>query len=374
MRGEPLVSVVVVTWNGLAHLRRLLPPLLDQRLPGGAGFEVLVVDNASRDGTGAYLTGLAARERRLRLLFNPRNEGFAGPNNLGFDAARGRYVATLNNDTVPQPGWLAALVEVAESDPRAGSVASRMVFDHAPGLIQSAGITIDRAAIAWDRLVGRPLAEGERAPIEVFGASAGGGPYRRTMLRELGGFDRRYFMYLEDVDLAWRARLAGWRAFSAPAAVVRHAHSASAGEGSPLKNWHLGRNKVWVTAKCYPVPDWPGTCRRCWRTISPPCPTPWSPGGTPAPSSDAWRGCAGSGRCSPSGAARPPATRTGGRGPSAGWSPCVRHWPSSDGTSACARCWAAGGSGSRRGAVGLAGGGRARRRLAGRARTGSPGG
>jgi GT2 family glycosyltransferase len=254
LRGEPLVSVVIVTWNGLPHLRRVLPPLLDQRLPGGAGFEVLVVDNASRDGTGAYLTGLAARERRLRLLFNPRNEGFAGPNNLGFDAARGRYVATLNNDTVPQPGWLAALVEVAERDPRTGSVASRMVFDHAPGLIQSAGITIDRAAIAWDRLVGRPLAEGERAPIEVFGASAGAALYRRTMLRELGGFDRRYFMYLEDVDLAWRARLAGWRAFSAPDAVVRHAHSASAGEGSPLKNWHLGRNKVWVTAKCYPAP------------------------------------------------------------------------------------------------------------------------
>ena len=74
------------------------------------------------------------------------------------------------------------------------------------------------------------------------------------MLRQLGGFDPRFFMYLEDVDLAWRARIAGWRAFSAPQAVVRHAHSATAGEGSPLKNWHLGRNKVWTIARCYPAP------------------------------------------------------------------------------------------------------------------------
>jgi hypothetical protein len=72
------------------------------------------------------------------------------------------------------------------------------------------------------------------------------------MIEQLGGFDSRFFMYLEDVDLAWRARIAGWRAVSAPQAVVRHAHSASSGEGSPFKNWHLGRNKLWTIARCYP--------------------------------------------------------------------------------------------------------------------------
>jgi GT2 family glycosyltransferase len=251
---DPLVSVVVVTWNGLQHLRRSLPAVLDQRLPDGAGLELLVVDNASRDGTAEYLADLASRDPRVRPLFNRRNEGFAAPNNRAFGVARGEFVATLNNDAVPQPGWLAAALEVAREDPEIGSVASRMVFDHAPHLIQSAGIVVDRAAIAWDRLVGRPLAEGEADPVEVFGASAGAALYRRAMLGELGGFDARYFMYLEDVDLAWRARLAGWRACTAPRAVVRHAHSASAGEGSPLKNWHLGRNKVWLIAKCYPSP------------------------------------------------------------------------------------------------------------------------
>lgn len=246
--------MVVVTWNGHHHLRRSLPALLSQQLPDGAAFEVLVVDNASQDGTAEYLAALMTQDDRVRLLKNARNEGFAAPNNRAFLQARGEFIATLNNDTLPQPGWLAALLAPARRVPRVGSVASKMVFDHAPGIIQSAGIGIDRAGIAWDRLVGRPVQASEAVAVEVFGASAGAALYRRTMLEELGGFDARFFMYLEDVDLAWRARLAGWEAVYAPDAVVRHAHSASAKEGSPLKNWHLGRNKVWLIAKCYPAP------------------------------------------------------------------------------------------------------------------------
>ena len=250
---EVSVSVVVVTWNGLAHLESCLPRVLDQRLEAGDTLELIVVDNASSDGSPDYLRALGARDPRVRLLRNERNLGFSGPNNQGVSASRGAFIATLNNDAPPEPGWLAALLDVARSDPAAGSVASRMVFAHAPGIVQSAGISIDRAAIAWDRHVGRSVAESDGAVTEVFGASAGAALYRREMLDRLGGFDERFFLYLEDVDLAWRARLAGWRALHAPQAVVRHAHSASAKEGSPFKNWHLGRNKVWTTVKCYPA-------------------------------------------------------------------------------------------------------------------------
>ncbi|MGI8422722.1 MAG: glycosyltransferase family 2 protein [Chloroflexota bacterium] len=253
MSGDISVSIVVVTWNGLAHLERCLPAALAQHLDGRDTLELIVVDNASADGTPDYLQGLAKRDTRVRLLRNDYNLGFAGPNNQGIEFARGEFVATLNNDAPPEPAWLAALLDTARTDARIGSVASRMVFAHAPDVVQSAGIAIDRAAIAWDRDVGRPVAHCDRGVTEVFGASAGAALYRRTMLRELGGFDSRFFLYLEDVDLAWRARLAGWRAVHAPRAVVRHAHSASAKEGSPLKNWHLGRNKVWTTVKCYPA-------------------------------------------------------------------------------------------------------------------------
>ncbi len=250
----PTVSVVIVTWNGLRHLERCLPALLAQRLEAGDTFEVIVVDNASRDGSREHLARLADQDHRLRVLLNDLNYGFAGPNNRAFDAACGAFIATLNNDAPPEAGWLAALLDAVRRDPHTGSVASRMVFDHAPDIIQSAGIAIDRAAIAWDRLVGQPASAAGTEIEEVFGASAGAALYRTAMLRELGGFDSRFFMYLEDVDLAWRARLAGWKAVYAPNAVVRHAHSASAVEGSPFKLWHLGRNKWWTITKCYPSP------------------------------------------------------------------------------------------------------------------------
>ncbi|HET6316947.1 MAG TPA: glycosyltransferase, partial [Chloroflexota bacterium] len=148
------VSVVVVTWNGLRHLERSLPAVLAQRLDGGDHLELLVVDNASTDGTREYLDRLGAADPRLRVIRNDRNLGFAGPNNQAFCAAQGEFVATLNNDAPPEAAWLAALLDAARTDPMIGSVASRMVFAHQPGVIQSAGISIDRAAIAWDRHVG----------------------------------------------------------------------------------------------------------------------------------------------------------------------------------------------------------------------------
>ncbi len=131
-----------------------------------------------------------------------------------------------------------------------------MVFDQAPDLVQSAGIAIDRAAICWDRLRGRRVAEAGAA-CEVFGASAGAALYRRAMLEYLGGFDERFFAYLEDADLAWRAGTAGWRTVYVPWARVRHITSATLGENSPTKKLLLGRNKVWMAAKNAPAADLP---------------------------------------------------------------------------------------------------------------------
>ena len=118
-------------------------------------------------------------------------------------------------------------------------------------MINSAGIALDPVGIAWDRLGGLPDDPGEREPVEVFGPCAGAALYRRAMLEQIGLFDEDFFAYLEDVDLAWRARLAGWRCLYAPAARVYHAHSATGVEGSPFKSRLLARNKVWLIAKNY---------------------------------------------------------------------------------------------------------------------------
>src|SRR5205823_12965818 len=120
-----------------------------------------------------------------------------------------------------------------------------------PDTINSCGIALDPAGIAWDLLGGRPARLVDR-PREVFGPCAGAALYRRTLLDDVGLFDDDFFAYLEDVDLAWRARLRGWRCTLAPDALVRHVHAGTLGEGSPLKRYLLARNKVWTVAKCAP--------------------------------------------------------------------------------------------------------------------------
>jgi GT2 family glycosyltransferase len=250
------VAVIVVSWNGRAHLGRCLPALAGQSY---LEREILVVDNGSTDGSVAWL---AEHWPAVRVIALGANAGFAAANNRGLEATDAPWIALLNNDTVPDPDWLAALVETAAADTRLGSVASRMVFLDDPSTLNSTGIAVDRAGIAWDRLGGAPV-EAAARPAAVFGASAGAALYRRSALEDVAEvgrdgratvFDERFFMYLEDVDLAWRLQLRGWRSAYAPAAGVRHHGSASAGEASPFKNRLLARNKVWTVLKCYPLP------------------------------------------------------------------------------------------------------------------------
>ena len=246
-----LVTVVIPTWNGCRLLAYCLAALGTQ---SWRDFEVVVVDNGSVDGTVAWVAG---QYPDVQVIANGENRGFAAAVNQGIRATAGRYVVTLNNDTAPEAGWLAALVVVAESEPRVGMCASKMLFADRPGMINSTGICLDRAGIAWDRRGGE-LDDGlETAPVEVFGPCGGAALYRRAMLEEIGLFDEDFFAYLEDVDLAWRARRSGWRCLYVPGARVLHRHSATGVEGSPFKSYHLGRNKVWLIAKNYPFgPLW----------------------------------------------------------------------------------------------------------------------
>ena len=111
----------------------------------------------------------------------------------------------------------------------------QMRFADRPEIVNSAGIGVDVLGVAFDRFLGEPTDGPASEPAEVFGACAGAALFRRAMLDEIGGFDSGIFLYLEDVDVAWRARMAGWRAVYVPDAVVWHAHSATAKHGSELQ-------------------------------------------------------------------------------------------------------------------------------------------
>jgi hypothetical protein len=247
----PTSTVIIPNWNGQHLLAPCLKALAAQT---DQDHEVVLVDNGSQDGSVEWVR---SHFPAVRVLAQARNLGFAAAVNQGIRASDSCYVATLNNDTEPAPGWLAELVTSAESAPRVGMCASKMLFADRPGVINSTGICVDRAGIAWDRRGGEVDDEREAAPVEVFGPCGGAALYRRAMLDEIGLFDEDFFAYLEDVDLAWRARRAGWRCLYAPAARVLHRHSATGVEGSPFKSYHLGRNKVWLIAKNYPFgPLW----------------------------------------------------------------------------------------------------------------------
>ncbi len=242
----PAVSVVIPTWNGRPLLAVCLAALAGQT---ERDLEVVVVDNGSTDGTAAWLE---AGHPNVNVIANPTNLGFAAAVNQGIRATETHWVAVLNNDTAPDPGWLAALLAAGSTAEDVGMVSSTMLFADRPWMVNSTGICVDRAGIAWDRDGGAADDPGNDEVAEIFGPCGGAALYRRAMLDRIGLFDEAFFAYLEDVDLAWRGRAAGWRCLHAPQARVLHRHSATGVEGSPFKRYQLGRNKVRLLAKNYP--------------------------------------------------------------------------------------------------------------------------
>lgn len=234
---------MIVNYNGAAHLEGCLDALAAQDAEGG--FETLVVDNGSTDGS---LELLRARPE-VRLLEAGRNLGFAAGNNLGFKAARGRQLAMLNSDTRVRPGWLGALLEAAAGGERVGAVTSKLVFADRPGVIQNAGQLLLSDGSGGDRGSGEEDRGQYERPDEVFGFCGAAALLTREAYEDAGGFDERFFMYYEDLDLSWRLRLRGWRVLYEPAAVVEHVHSAGSVEWSPFFTFHVDRNRLFAIYK-----------------------------------------------------------------------------------------------------------------------------
>lgn len=243
-------TVVIVNFNAGDALLRCLGGLAEQTV----AHHVIVVDNASSDHSARI-----AHDRYPSVRFLPlrRNVGFARAVNL----AAGRIpdedsaLVLLNPDTVPRPDFIERLVEPLASDPGVGAAAGTLVFSSVKNTIASAGIVIHRNGVAIDARLGEPL-DTTRPVQPVFGASGGAAAYRLATFRRLGGFCEPFFLYLEDVDLAWRLQLAGLSAVSVPSAVATHDYSSAAGEGSPFKRRMLARNRIWTLARCLPDPLW----------------------------------------------------------------------------------------------------------------------
>jgi GT2 family glycosyltransferase len=239
----PLASVIVPSLNG-AHL---LPDCLDSLVSQSyANLEVVVADGASTDGTAALV---AQHYPSVRLMRLPRNLGFSGNVNAGLRAARGDVLCLLNNDASADPDWVSACVETLLSQAQIGSMASKVLFADRR-TINSAGDIMCADGVPRQRGAGQPDGPAWSVPGPVFGAMGGAAAYSRSMLADVGLFDEVFFMYLEDVDLAFRAQLRGWECIYQPLARAYHLGSASG--GGNLASFYNGRNLIRLIAKDLP--------------------------------------------------------------------------------------------------------------------------
>jgi GT2 family glycosyltransferase len=239
----PLASVIVPSLNGADLLPDCLDSLMRQSY---ANVEVIVADGASTDGTANLID---RRYPNVRLLRLRRNGGFSGNVNAGLRAARGEVLCLLNNDAQADADWIIACVDTLLKQPEIGSVASKVLFSDGH-TINSAGDQFGRDGAARQRGNGCPDGPDWDTPAAVFGAMGGAAAYRRAMLVDVGPFDERFFMYLEDVDLAFRAQLRGWACLYQPAARVCHLGSATG--GGKLASFYNGRNLIRLLAKDLP--------------------------------------------------------------------------------------------------------------------------
>jgi N-acetylglucosaminyl-diphospho-decaprenol L-rhamnosyltransferase len=242
----PSVSVVILNYNGRQWIDACLAGLAAQR--NAPPFETLLVDNGSHDDSVNFAR---TKYPDVRVIENGRNLGFAGGNNAGARHAPGEWIAFLNNDTIPDPSWLAELTGEARRHPTCGIFTSRLVFMDDPSIVDSAGDGYLRAGGAFKHGHGART-DAFAASREVFGACGGAFMIRRDLFEALGGFDERFFMVYEDVDLSYRARVRGERVWYAAGAIVRHAGSGSLGTISPSAVFHGQRNLEWTWIKNTP--------------------------------------------------------------------------------------------------------------------------
>lgn len=239
------LSIVIPNWNG----KRFLATCLDSlRRQSCTDMTVIIVDNASSDGSQAFIRD---NYPEVRLIELTENRGFTGACNIGIEAAEGEIIALLNNDTEADERWADELAAAFAARSDVGIVASKMLLFDQRGCLHTAGdyFTVDGRAGnrgAWEIDAGQ-YDRGEY----VFSACGGAAAYRQSMLAEIDLLDNDFFFLLEDADLAWRAQLSGYKVWYAPGAIVYHHLSASG--GGVTASYFDGRNGIWLLVKNMPA-------------------------------------------------------------------------------------------------------------------------
>lgn len=246
MKADNRVSVVVPNYNGIAFVERCFKALIKDAPKA----ELLLVDNGSTDGS-RELT--ARRFPQVRIIALKENYGFCRAANEGMKAASSPYVILLNNDTEVLPGFTKALVSALQLESRAFSAGAKMIQLHHPEKIDDAGNFY--CALGWAFARGKDKSvEYYEEPDEIFAACGGAVIYRKAVLERIGYLDESHFAYLEDIDLGWRAKTAGWKNIYAPEAKVLHVGSGTSGSRyNEFKVSLSSRNSIYLAYKNMPA-------------------------------------------------------------------------------------------------------------------------
>lgn len=245
---EPTVSVMVLNWNGEQFLR----PCLDSLLADHCNHvEVLVVDNGSKDRS---VEVVSSEYPAVRLVAHATNLGFSRGYDEAAPAARGDFLVFLNNDTVVDRGWLAPLIEGLENDPIVGITTSKLLFYGLP-VVQAAGGQLKLWTGPWELGHGSQIDSFNGAIVEPFFACGAAMAMSRRLFEKLDGFDPFFFAYCEDLDISWRARLAGYKVRLASKSIVYHHYAVSRGALSPSKAKMVTENYLATMIKCLSWPN-----------------------------------------------------------------------------------------------------------------------
>ena len=234
------VSIIILNWNGEKLLQECLDSVYKNNLQNT---EIILVDNASTDNS----IGLVKQNfPEIKIIRNKKNYGYAKGNNIGIKNARGKYIVILNNDVIVEEDWLEKLVNAADTNDSTGIFGSKQMFYHNKNEIDSLGGFLKKDG-PHNINNSTPWTNPDKNR-EVFSVAGAAMLLKRKMLQEVGLFDPMYFLYYEDFDLCWRARLLGWKCYYVSSAVIYHHRGASTSRTG--KHMYYGtRNEFWTLLK-----------------------------------------------------------------------------------------------------------------------------
>ena len=244
----PFFSIIVLLWNSNAYIARCLNALSDQIY---RDFEVILVDNGSPE---PFSLEILDQFKNLNIKFHrsENNSGYAEGNNVGAGLASGRFLAVLNSDAFPKPDWLSKVFQATAIYPYS-FFASKLIMADFPERLDGEGDIYHISGLVWRKSYNMLASKMRTSEGQVFSACGAAAIYPRDVFTAVGGFDPDYFAYIEDIDLGFRLRLAGYKCVYLPDAGVFHVGSGSTGYQSRFSVYYGQRNLVWTFFKDMPT-------------------------------------------------------------------------------------------------------------------------